>query len=102
MISPGTFRIPCSVYRMAGTIAYITVASTALKSPCWNTMSTGIRKTKRGVVCRVSSMGRRRADTRSLCEASTLSSPPSPKQTMTAAPQRYTVADEARRAASRW
>ena len=58
MISGGTLRMPCSVKRMEGTMAYMTMATRAVNSPTRKTIMAGIRNTKMGIVCSVSQVGR--------------------------------------------
>ena len=48
------FLIPRAVYRIAGAKAYRTTAIIAVKSPTLKSITTGIKYTKLGSVCKVS------------------------------------------------
>ena len=64
--------------------------SKAENSPTRKTMTIGIRKTYSGIVCRVSLIGRKNADTRSLRAAQIPKRPPTRKAISTAVPHKYT------------
>ena len=64
------------------------IARKAENSPIWKNISTGIRKTKSGIVCNMSQMGRMIAQAMFDTAERRPSRPPSTAQAMTAAPQR--------------
>ena len=84
----GRFLKPCSVYRIAGTKAYATIASKAVNSPILKIITKGIKITKEGMVCIVSFIGLINAETLLLWAAQIPRLDPSKKEIITAMPQR--------------